>query len=329
MPIRSDAPTQPADTGEFMTLAQRFRPELLAHCYRMLGSPEEAEDLVQETYLQAWRAYERFEGRSSLRTWLYRIATNACLRALEQRGRRPLPSGLSAPLTDFAQYPTSAAPITRWLQPIPDHLLAGDPASIVDTRGGVRLALVAAMQLLPARQRAVLILREVIQFSAAETALTLGITVAAVNSALQRARAALATAGVDLEQVDEPPEPQRRALLDRYVDALTSADFAALHTVLHDDAVLEMPPQPDWFAGRDQIVGFLASLGIEAGTLRMVRASANGQAAVAEYRRGGDGRFHAYSLQVLGMSGDGISHIVAFCGTGGFPRFDLPTVLDS
>src|SRR5689334_19502559 len=119
MPIQSDTPTQTADTGEIMTLAQRYRPELLAHCYRMPGSPEEAEDLVQETYLQAWRAYERFEGRSSLRTWLYRIATNACLRALEQRGRRPLPSGLSAPLTDLARFPTSAAPLTRWLEPLP------------------------------------------------------------------------------------------------------------------------------------------------------------------------------------------------------------------
>ncbi|MCU1647326.1 MAG: hypothetical protein JWN03_7601 [Nocardia sp.] len=323
-----DVDTPVADTGEFMTLAQQFRPELIAHCYRMLGSPEEAEDLVQETYLRAWRGYGQFEGRSSLRLWLYRIATNVCLRALEQRGRRPLPSGLSAPVGDFERYPAAAVPGTRWLEPIPDHMFSGDPAVIVDTRGGVRLALVAAMQLLPARQRAILILREVLEFSAVETAAALGTTVAAVNSALQRARAALAAAGAVLEQIDEPPEPQRRALLDRYVQALESADFAALHTVLHDDAMLEMPPSPDWFAGRERIVRFLESLGCAPGHFRMRYASANGQAALGQYRRGEDGRYYAYSLQVFGISEAGISHIVAFFDAGIFPSFGLDPILD-
>ncbi|MFJ4651707.1 sigma-70 family RNA polymerase sigma factor [Nocardia sp. NPDC088792] len=318
--------TPVADAGEFMTLAQQFRPELMAHCYRMLGSPEDAEDLVQETYLRAWRGYGGFEGRSSLRLWLYRIATNACLRALEQRGRRPLPSGLSEPMSDPDQYAPGESGV-RWLEPIPDHLLSGDPAAIVDTRGGVRLALVAAMQLLPARQRAILILREVLEFPAAETAAALGTTVAAVNSGLQRARAALAAAGVGLDQIDEPPEPRRRALLDRYVAALESADFDALHAILQDDAILEMPPSAAWFAGRAQIVRFLKSLGCMPGHFRMRHASANGQAALGQYRRDADGRYHAYSLQVFGLTEAGISHIVAFFDADIFPAFGLAPML--
>ncbi|MFI1916392.1 sigma-70 family RNA polymerase sigma factor [Nocardia sp. NPDC020380] len=319
--------TPVADAGEFMTLAQQFRPELMAHCYRMLGSPEDAEDLVQETYLRAWRGYGQFEGRSSLRLWLYRIATNACLRALEQRGRRPLPSGLSEPVNDPAQY-APGEPGTRWLAPMPDHLLSGDPAAIVDTRGGVRLALVAAMQLLPARQRAILILREVLEFPATETAAALGTTVAAVNSGLQRARAALAAAGVGLDQINEPPEPQRRALLDRYVAALESADFDALHTILHDDAILEMPPSLAWFAGREQIVRFLKTLPCGPGHFRMRHTSANGQAALGQYRCDADGRYRAYSLQVFGITEAGITHIVAFFDPDVFPAFGLPPMLE-
>lgn len=324
---------QTVDTGEFMTLAQQFRPELMAHCYRMLGSVADAEDLVQETYLQAWRGFGQFEGRSSLRHWLYRIATNACLRALEQRSRRPLPSGLSGPGHDPEQFPGQPTPGMEWLEPIPDRMLAAqsgmanDPASIVEVRGSVRLALMAAMQLLPARQRAVLILREVLEFSAAETGTVLGTTAAAVNSALQRARAALAEAGVGVDEVVEPPEPQRRALVDRYVQAIESADFDAVREVLREDALLEMPPSPVWFAGRDPIVRFLQSLGWVSGTHRMVRVGANGQSALGQYRLEDHGHYRAHSLQVLALTEAGIGHIVAFFEPSLFPAFGLELVL--
>jgi RNA polymerase sigma-70 factor (ECF subfamily) len=179
---------------DFTSATGRFRDELLAHCYRMLGSAEEAEDLVQETYLRAWRSYAGFEGRASVRTWLYRIATNVCLTALERRGRRPLPSGLGAPSGD-PETPVVAGPEVPWLQPLPDALLAGrreDPAAVVASRAGVRLAFVAALQHLSARQRAVLILRDVLEWPAAQVADLLGTTTTAVNSGLRRARAQLA-----------------------------------------------------------------------------------------------------------------------------------------
>jgi RNA polymerase sigma-70 factor (ECF subfamily) len=179
---------------EFTSRTGRFRGELLAHCYRMLGSVEEAEDLVQETYLRAWRSYDGFAGRSSVRTWLYRIATNACLTAIQRRGRRPLPSGLGAPSGD-PEAPLVAAPEVPWLQPFPDALVAGeqeDPAAVAMSRAGIRLALVAALQYLGARQRAVLILRDVLEWPAAQVAELLGTTTTAVNSGLRRARAQLA-----------------------------------------------------------------------------------------------------------------------------------------
>src|SRR4051812_33276834 len=194
-------------SDDFTSLTGRFRGELLAHCYRMLGSAADAEDLVQETYLRAWRSYEGFEGRSSLRTWLYRIATNACLTALEGRGRRPLPSGLGGP-SDDPEAPLVPAFDVPWLQPFPDAALGdhADPAARVAARGSLRLALVAAMQVLPPRQRAVLVLRDVLEFSAAEVAAVLDTSTAAVNSALQRARAGLAAAGIEEDAVDEGSE---------------------------------------------------------------------------------------------------------------------------
>src|SRR6266700_3867345 len=204
---------------DFTGLTGRFRGELLAHCYRMLGSAEEAEDLVQETYLRAWRSYDGFEGRSSVRTWL-------CLTAIERRGRRPLPSGLGGPADD-PEAPVVAAPEVPWLQPFPDALLAAereDPAAVAVSRAGIRLAFVAALQYLTARQRAVMILRDVLEWPAAEVADLLGTTTTAVNSGLRRARAQLAQALPAEDELAEPAEPDRRAVLDRFVAAIENAD---------------------------------------------------------------------------------------------------------
>jgi RNA polymerase sigma-70 factor (ECF subfamily) len=229
---------------DFTSLTGRFRGELLAHCYRMLGSAADAEDLVQETYLRAWRSYEGFEGRSSVRTWLYRIATNACLTALERRGRRPLPSGLGGP-AEGPEAPMVAGPEVPWLRPLPDALLAGDyedPASVAVSREGIRLAFVAALQYLSARQRAVLIMRDVLQWPAAEVAELLGVTTTAVNSGLRRARAQLAEALPAEDELAEPAEPDRRALLDRFAAAFENADVNGLAQLLREDVTLEMPP---------------------------------------------------------------------------------------
>ena len=308
---------------EFAHLTDPFRAELLAHCYRMLGSVTDAEDQVQETLIRAWRSYGRFEGRSSLRTWLYRIATNACLRALENRGRRPLPSGLGAPSEDPDRRLAPAQPEVPWLQPYPDALLpAGpaDPAAIVDSRAGMRLALIAAMQYLPARQRAVLILRDVLQWRATEVAELLGTSTIAVNSALQRARERLEQAAPAADDIREPTTAQQRTLLDQYAAAFENADVTALTRLLRDDAVLEMPPLPTWFAGRELIGRFLAAqvLG-DPGDLAMVPVAANGQPGFAAYLRG-----RAHAIQVLTVSPVGVGHIVSFNQPELFTTFGLP-----
>ena len=219
---------------DFTGLTGRFRGELLAHCYRMLGSADEAEDLVQETYLRAWRSFDGFEGRASVRTWLYRIATNACLTAIERRGRRPLPSGLGGPADD-PEAPLVAGPEVPWLQPFPGALLAAehqDPAAVAVSRAGIRLAFVAALQYLSARQRAVLILRDVLEWPAAEVADLLGTTTTAVNSGLRRARTQLAQALPAEDELAEPAEPGQRALLDRFAAAIENADASALAALL-------------------------------------------------------------------------------------------------
>ena len=320
---------------DFARLTDGYRTELLAHCYRMLGSIHDAEDLVQETYLRAWRSSASFEGRSSLRAWLYRIATNACLTAIQSRSRRPLPSGLGSPSDDPEARPQADRHGIRWLEPFPDSVLAAgtgalDPADIVQARGSVRLALVAAMQHLSARERAALILREVAQFPAAETADILGVSVAAVNSALQRARNHLAQASAPEEEYAEPSGPECRALLDRYVTVFEAADLAALPELLRADALMEMPPSPTWFNGRSEIVRFLAAQCFRApGANRMLKISANGQPAAASYMLGPDGRHHAQSIQVLTVADGLVAGIVAFLDTGLFPAFGLPTVLDA
>ena len=240
-----------------------YRHELVVHCYRMLGSVHEAEDLAQETLIRAWKARDRYdERRASLRTWLYRIATNACLTALEGRSRRPLPSGLVA-VSDNPDAPLRPDVEVPWLQPFPGSY------------DGVRLAFVAAMQLLPPRQRAVLVLRDVLQFSAAEVAGQLDTSTAAVNSALQRARAALAVAAPQEGALREPDDRTVRETIDRYIRAFEAADVDTLVTLLTDDAVLEMPPVPLWFAGRADYGRFIARVfAMRGGGWRMVPTTA-------------------------------------------------------
>jgi RNA polymerase sigma-70 factor (ECF subfamily) len=311
------------DSAEFSSATEPFRRELLAHCYRMLGSVDEAEDLVQETYLRAWRAYGGFEGRSSVRTWLYQIATNACLTATARRAGRPLPSGLGAPGGD----PGAAAEVA-WLQPIPDALVtpeSADPAAITVARESLRLALIASLQHLPPRQRAVLILREVLAFPAAEVAAMLGTTTTAVKSMLQRARARLEEAAPSPDQVAEPTEPQARALLGEYIAAFENADAAALEKLLRRDATLELPPSADWFSGGEAIATAVAGLG-SPGDWRMIATAANGQPAAAAYLRGADGAYRAYGIVVLTVAARSIARLVVFGDPGLFGAFGLPPV---
>ncbi|MFE9676684.1 sigma-70 family RNA polymerase sigma factor [Streptomyces sp. NPDC006259] len=304
---------QPHD--EFVRLTGPFRRELLTHCYRMLGSVQDAEDLVQETYLRAWRSYADFEGRASPRTWLYRIATNACLNALRHSSRRVLPAGLGAPATDpLALGPRN--PEIPWLEPIPDE--RADPAAVVAGRAGLRLALIAALQHLPPQQRTVLILRDVLAWSAAETADVLGIAPAAVQSTLQRARARLDRLEPAIDEIAEPAEPERRDLLDRYAAAFERADIAELTRLLTEDAVWQMPPNPSWFAGRDSVIGLLtARLGHKAA--RLVPLRANGQPGFAVYHDG-----EAFAVQVITLRGPAVAAVTAFHDAALVRRFGLP-----
>ena len=312
---------------DFTGLTGRFRGELLAHCYRMLGSAQEAEDLVQETYLRAWRSYDGFEGRSSVRTWLYRIATNVCLTAIERRGRRPLPSGLGGPAQDIGA-PLVAGTDVPWLQPFPGALLAADgedPAAAAVSRAGIRLAFVAALQYLSARQRAMLILRDVLEWPAAQVAELLGTTTTAVNSGLRRARAQLAAALPAEDELAEPAEPDRRAALDRFAAAIQDADGSALAELLREDVALEMPPLLTWFAGRPAVAGFIAAHFLtEPGGLRLVPVMANGERAFAVYQRDPGRAFHAHAMLMPTLTPTGIVRIIAFQDTGLFGSFGLP-----
>ena len=317
-------------SDEFIRRTERYRPELLAHCYRMLGSLTDAEDAVQETYLRAWRAFGSFEARSSERTWLYRIATNACLTALAHHSRRVLPSELGAPSDDPSVPPGPADPAVAWLQPIPDTMISldpDDPATIVATRDSVRLALIASLQFLPSRQRAVLILRDVLAWPAAEVAELLSMSVAAVKSALQRARARLAQLAPDPDHVSELTEPAHRELLDWYIAAFQNADAAALERLLRKDATLEAPPLRTWYAGIRFCMPYMAAhvLG-SPGHWRMLPTSANGQPAVAAYYRGSDGGYLPYGIVVLSVTAGRISAITAFGDPELVTAFGFPAV---
>jgi RNA polymerase sigma-70 factor (ECF subfamily) len=301
----------------------RRRGDLVVHCYRMLGSLHDAEDAVQETYLRAWRGFAEFEERSSVATWLYRIATRICLNAMRHSSRRLVPSALGAPGTD----PGDLAPrdlATRWLTPLPDNRAAADPALVVGARQSLRLAMVAALQHLPPRQRAVLILREVLAWPAADVAVLLDTTVAAVNSSLQRARAELARLAPTEDQLSEPAEPDRRALLDRYAAAFERSDLATLESLLTGDVTWEMPPVPTWFAGRENVMRLLrAKLLPGEGARILVETSANTQPAFAWYVRR-DRTYHAHTLQVLTLAGGGVRAVTAFHRPELLDAFGLP-----
>ena len=307
---------------DFIEQAAPFRAELIAHCYRMLGSVHDAEDLVQETYLRGWRGYQSFEERAALRTWLYRIATTACLRALENRARRVLPAGLGDGSVDPDTDIDATGGSYHWLEPLPDSLT---PETAVTARQSVRLAVATALQELPARQRAVLILRDVVQFSAAEVAELLETTPAAVNSALQRARAHLADVAPDEDDASEPDDADRRELLDRYCAAFENADLAALTELLQTDVRLEMPPLPIWFTGRDAVTRFLARRAFApAGEVVFIPTAANGQPAVAEYRRTADGVMRAHSIHVITTGGTAIAALTVFLDPTLFSVFGFP-----
>jgi len=313
---------------DFIRDTEPFRRELLAHCYRMLGSAHDAEDVVQETYLRAWRGYQDFESRSSVRTWLYRIATNACLTALAHSSRRVLPSGLGAPAEDPQAEPVPA-PDVVWLQAIPDAWVStvDDPAALVTSRETLRLALVASLQHLPAQQRAVLLLRDVMAFPATEVAAMLDVSVTAVKSALQRARTRMKEVAPTVDDILEPTEPRARELLELYMSAFEKADVAMLEEVLRRDAALEMVGSRTWFAGRATCLPYLAGgvLGLP-GDWQMVAIAANGQPAAAAYHRDGDGVMRAFGIAVLDVTATGIARIVVFGEPGLVTLFALPLV---
>jgi RNA polymerase sigma-70 factor, ECF subfamily len=307
---------------------ETYRSELTGYAYRMLGSSFEADDAVQETLLRAWRNIGGFEGRSSLRSWLYRIATNVCLDMLASRQRRARPMDLQpagtadGPLGD-------RLPEVTWLEPIPDGRVVpsgGDPAEVAVARESIRLAFVAALQHLPPRQRAVLILREVLRWRASEVAELLDTSVASVNSALQRARATLASAKVD-GRVDaaEHMDEAHRALLNRYVDAFERYDMDALTALLHEDATWNMPPYALWLHTHRDVVAWCLGPGIGCRDSRLIPTVANGSPAFGQYKPSPDGGHEPWSLQVLELSGDRISGITFFLDTARFfPMFGLP-----
>ncbi|MDH6243318.1 sigma-70 family RNA polymerase sigma factor [Mycobacterium sp. OTB74] len=317
---------------EFDSLTAQFRPELLAHCYRILGSIHDAEDQVQETYLRAWRGFDRFEGRSSVRRWMYTIATRTCLTAAENRARRPLPSGLGPPAEDHRV--ALGSPIERdteipWLQPIPDALVSpSDPATVVAERADLRLALIAALQHLPARQRAALTLRDVLAFSAADTAEIMQTSVDAVDALLRRARSTLTRAGVSADDVHEPDDRGTQKLLQRYVDAFSRADANELIELLRADVEFEMPPIPTWFSGSTAVIGFLSNRVLRRpGQWYAVPTRANGQPALAFYTRGDDGGLRGYGIQVLTLRQGRIARITAFNDPSLVPLFSNPPTL--
>jgi RNA polymerase sigma-70 factor (ECF subfamily) len=327
--------TLATDDDVFTTLVEPFRGELTAHCYRMLGSVQDAEDLVQETYLRAWRSYDKFEGRSSLRTWMYKIATNVCLTALDGRARRPMPTGLGQPASD-PRGSLESRPEVTWLEPLPDRVVWGarpdDPEATALDRESVRLAFVAALQHLTPPQRAAVVLFDVLALQASEVAELLGTTVAAVNSSLQRARAHLARLDPDADENAAPAltDGRARALLAEYVEAFEHYDIPRIVALLSADAVWEMPPYTGWYSGPAEIGALIATNcpAERAGDQMMVEVSANGGPALALYMRDpSDGVHRAFHLQVPTLGPDGVTHVAAFFDTTLFPRFGLPDEL--
>jgi len=296
----------------FVAATQPYRTELRAHCYRMLGAIDEAEDLVQETYLRAWRAWDSFQGRSSVRVWMHRIATNACLSALEGHPRRALPTGLGPPGDDPSQ-PVPEDHNVLWIHPLPD------PADIATAKASLRLAMIASLQYLPPRQRAVLILRDVLGWQTSEVADALGMSTPATRSALQRARAKLAQVAPDEHDLIEPTEPEAQALLDGYIAAFEQADIHALEHLLRADATLEGTQSRTWFAGKAACLQYIRRYLDRPGDWRMIPTRANGQPAAAAYWHG-----RPYAIVVLTVAREGITAMTLFLDTTLFPRFGLP-----
>jgi RNA polymerase sigma-70 factor (ECF subfamily) len=319
------AEAQTIDRGRLDARLEEHRRELTGYCYRMLASPFEAEDAVQETLVRAWRNFDRFEGRSSLRSWLYRIATNVCLDMLEGRERRARPMDLGPAREPVAEN-LNALPETTWIQPLPV-----DPAEAAESRETIRLAFVAALQHLPARQRAALILCEVLRWQASEVAELLETSVASVNSALQRARAALDARNLTPSEPLEPLDEEQQEFLKRYVDAFQRYDIEALTQLLHEDAKQTMPPYEMWLLGSDEILRFWQGPGAGCRGSIMIPTVANGLPAFGQYRPSGPGgSFEPWALQVLEISDGRIVGFNAFLDTDRlFPLFGLPLRLDS
>jgi RNA polymerase sigma-70 factor (ECF subfamily) len=332
---RFGATADPAlrEAGEVEDRLEQHRAELTGFCYRMTGSAFEAEDAVQETLVRAWRSFDRFEGRAALRSWLYRIATNVCLDMLNARERRARPMDLGP--AKPADGPLGGTlPEATWIQPIPDGRVlpaGGDPAEVAVARESIRLAFVAALQHLPPRQRAVLILREVLRWKASEVAELLDTSVASVNSALQRARATLAASDVAAVDPSPPLDEAQRELLARYVDAFQRYDIEALTSLLHEDATQSMPPYELWLRGRDDILGFWVGTGAGCRGSRLIPTVANGSPAFGQYRPGGPGgSYEPWALQVIEIENGRIVEFSFFLDTESvFPLFGLPPRLEA
>lgn len=314
-------------TGSISELEQH-RTALVGHCYRMLGSSMDADDAVQETMVRAWKSFEGFDGRSSVRTWLYRIATNVCLDAISEKKRRarPVDDGPVGTVADELQ----TRERTHWIEPIADVRAIpadADPAHQLELRESIRLAFVAALQHLPAKQRAALLMTDVLGLSAAEVAEAIDTSVASVNSAIQRARATLSTRpSASTPAALSPPQSE---LVDRYCEAFERYDVAALTSLFHEDATLSMPPFTLWLQGHDAISKWLLGPGAPCRGSRLIRTQASGAPAFAQYRRSERGGHHAWALSVLELSGDRFSSLVSFLDVEAlFPRFGLPMTLD-
>ncbi|WP_328873441.1 sigma-70 family RNA polymerase sigma factor [Streptomyces sp. NBC_00287] len=324
-----------ATTTDLDETLERHRVELTGYCYRMLGSSFEAEDAVQDTLVRAWRSYDKFEGRSSVRSWLYRIATNVCLDMLSAGNKRARPMDLTES-TPLAQAALSPRPDHTWLEPMPDARVlptVEDPAEAAVAKESVRLAFMAALQQLPPKQRAVLILREVLAWKASEVAELLGTSVASVNSALQRARATLAEReqqGADASIAD-PLDEEQQKLLERYVAAFEGYDMTALTALLHEDAIMTMPPFDLWLTGPSDITGFMTTLGASCADSRLLPVQANGLPGFAHYKPDEEnGGYTPWAVQVLEISDGRITGFHCFLDTKRwFPLFGLPLHLEA
>ncbi|MEI5006615.1 sigma-70 family RNA polymerase sigma factor [Streptomyces sp. PmtA] len=322
-----------ATTQDLESRLEGYRTELTGYCYRMLGSAFEAEDAVQDTMVRAWKSFEKFEGRSSLRSWLYRIATNVCLDMLNAGNRRARPMDLTA-ATPVAQARLTARPEITWLEPVPDGRVlpsVADPADTTVERESIRLAFVAALQHLPPKQRAVLILREVLAWKAAEVAELLGTSVASVNSALQRARATLAEYDPSESDPADRLDEEQQKLLERYVAAFEGYDMQALTALLREDATMSMPPYDLWLRGHDDIVGWMLGVGEVCRGSKLVPTVANGSPAFAQYHPSQDGAgYEPWALIVLEVADGRIGAMDFFLDTKRwFPLFGLPERLSA